>query len=106
MDTFTVQTECGFDSGDHSNCDACNGSKIYVYYNIKPPTNVFYSYIILETFDATEYNELTEGQVGSIKMLLSCGLVDLNDGKAGKVTLWTFFGAESTTVASLTALLA
>ena len=38
-------------------------------------------------------------------ILLSCGYVDLNDGKAGKVRLWNWFGAESDTIAALQALI-
>lgn len=67
--------------------------------------NVFYSHIILETFDAPEYAGLGAGAIAGINTLLSCGLVDLNEGKMGRVSLWIYFGAESTTVANLTALL-
>ena len=69
------------------------------------PANVFRSYIVLECFDATEHAALTDTQKDGVLHLLACGLVDLNDGKAGKVRLWNWFGAESTTVANLTALL-
>ena len=68
-------------------------------------SNVFHSYQILEALDVDEYNALTATQKDGVKVLLSCGLVDLNDGKAGRVRLWNWFGAESTTVANLTALL-
>ena len=67
--------------------------------------NVFHSYQILECLDATEHNALTDAQKDGVLHLLACGLVDLNDGKAGKVRLWNWFGAESTTVANLTALI-
>ena len=67
--------------------------------------NIFPSYQILEELDATEYAGLGAGAIAGIDTMLSCGLVDLNDGKAGKVRLWNWFGAESTTVANLTALL-
>jgi len=69
-------------------------------------TNVFKSYQVLECLDTTEHAALTDGEKDGIKHLLMCGRVDLNDGKAGKVRLWNWFGAESTTVANLTALLA
>ena len=69
------------------------------------PSNVFQSYKVLECLDATEHAALTDTQKDGVKTLLSCGCVDLNDGKAGKVRLWNWFGAESTTVANLTALL-
>lgn len=68
-------------------------------------TNVFHSYKILECLDATEHGALTDPQKDGVLHILACGLVDLNDGKAGKTRLWNWFGAESTTVASLTALL-
>jgi len=67
--------------------------------------NVFNSFEVLECLDATEHAALTDTQKDGILHLLACGLVDLNDGKAGKVRLWSWFGAESTTVANLTALI-
>ena len=73
--------------------------------NTTLPTNVFHSYIVLEELDATEYNALSDGEKEGVNILLMCGRVDLNDGKVGKVRLWNWFGAESTTVANLTALL-
>jgi len=74
--------------------------------NTTMPTNVFESYKILECLDPTEHAALTVTKKDGVRILLSCGLVDLNDGKAGKVRLWNWFGAESDTVANLTALLA
>jgi len=103
---FTIQRECRYcGSEGHPECDKCGGTNINVFYDIKPPTNVFYSYMILECLDATEHDALTDTEKEGVKILLMCGLVDLNDGKAGKVRLWNWFGAESTTVANLTALL-
>ena len=66
---------------------------------------VFPSYEILEGLDATEHNSLTDAQKDGVLHILACGQVDLNDGKAGKVRLWSWFGAESTTVAALQALI-
>jgi len=68
-------------------------------------TNVFHAYVVLEALDPTEHDALTDTQKEGVKILLSCGRVDLNEGKAGRVRLWNWFGAESTTVANLTALL-
>jgi hypothetical protein len=68
-------------------------------------TNVFKSYVVLECLDPTEYAALTAAQKTSVLVVLACGQVDLNAGKAGIVRLTAAFGAESTTVASLTALL-
>ena len=73
--------------------------------NTTIPDNVFQSYLVLECLDATEHAALTDTQKDGILHLLACGLVDLNDGKAGKVRLWNWFGAESTTVVNLTALI-
>ena len=73
--------------------------------NTTVPDNVFESYLVLECLDATEHNALTDPQKDGVLHLLACGKVDLNDGKAGKTRLWNWFGAESTTVANLTALL-
>jgi len=74
--------------------------------NTMMPDNVFRSYEVLECLDATEHAALTDTQKDGVLHLLACGRVDLNDGKAGRVRLWNWFGAESTTVANLTALIA
>ena len=73
--------------------------------NVVNISNIFDSYKILEAIDSTEYDALTDAQKDGVKTLLSCGRVDLNEGKIGRVRLWNWFGAESTTVANLTALL-
>lgn len=70
------------------------------------PSNVFRSYLILEEIDATEYDALSDAQKASFALLLQCGMVDMNTGKMGKVGLWAMFDSESTTRASLIALLA
>ena len=67
--------------------------------------NIFQSHIILEELDATEHAALTDAQKDGVLHILACGKVDLRDGKAGKTRLWNWSGAESTTVANLTALL-
>jgi len=76
-----------------------------VWGNIVRPDGVFRSYEVLECLDVTEFNALTDTKKQGTRDILSCGLVDLNDGKAGKVRLWNWFGAESTTVANLTTLI-
>jgi len=86
-------------------CSACNYEGYREVFQIDDPVNVFGSYEILEELDPTEHNALTATKKNGILILLACGKVDLNDGKAGKVRLWNWFGAESTTVANLTALL-
>lgn len=86
-------------------CPYCDGEGLIEYGVIELPSNIFDSYIILEELDTTEYNALTDTQKSGVEMLLMCGKVDLNTGKAGRVRLWNWFGAESTTVANLTALL-
>lgn len=99
---------CGSDGHmpDESLCPSCEGTKeLDCITVIHLPTNVFYSHEVLEAIDTTEYDGLTGPQRDGVKMLLSCGMVDLNDGKAGKVRLWNWFGSESTTVADLTTLL-
>ncbi len=72
---------------------------------IELSTNVFYSHVILEEIDLTEYSGLSDTHKDTFKIILMCGKVDLNEGKFGRVKLWSWFGAESTTVANLTALL-
>lgn len=79
----------------------CDGTGYVEYGKFILPVNIFHSYEIIETFDVTEYNALTDDSKAAISLLLSCGIVNLNDDKLGKVTLWTAFGEESTTVANL-----
>jgi len=86
-------------------CDVCSGMGQRVSACVYNETNIFHSYEILEELDATEHNALTAAQKDGILIILACGLVDLNEGKVGRVRLWNWFGAESTTVANLTALL-
>lgn len=69
------------------------------------PTNVFRSHEVEPCLDGTEYNALTDAQKEGVKIILSCGRVDLSDGASTKTRLWNWFGAESTTVANLTTLL-
>jgi len=87
-------------------CPRCNGVGEYKIGHSEYTTdNIFPSYQILECLDATEHNALTDAQKDGVLAILACGQVDLNDGKAGRTRLLNWFGAESTTVANLTALL-
>lgn len=86
-------------------CPYCEGEGYMTEGLLTLPANVFESYLILEELDPTEYNALTDAQKEGISLLLSCGKIDLNEGKVGKVRLWAWFGVESTTIANLTALL-
>jgi hypothetical protein len=92
------------DMSDTVECNRCDVNG-YVHWGKLEIDNIIHSYKILECLDATEHNALTDTQKDGVSQILSCGLVDLNDGKVGRVRLWNWFGAESTTVASLTALL-
>ncbi len=69
------------------------------------PTDIFESYAVLETFDAAEYNALTDTQKEGVQSIISCGRVDLADGRKSKTRLWNWFGAGSDTVANLEALI-
>jgi len=71
-----------------------------------PGANVVYAYQVVEAMDVTEYNALSEAYKAAFAQLLSYGQVDLNEGAIGRASLWLWFGAESTTVASLLALIA
>jgi len=71
-----------------------------------PGDNVVYSYQVVEAMDVTEYNALSEAYKAAFAQLLSHGHVDLSEGAIGRASLWLWFGAESTTVASLLALIA
>lgn len=102
---LNIREKCNFCSSQSNSCSCCNLTGIFTRWTLSPPTNVFYSHAILEELDTTEYSALTGAQRAGIDTLLMCGLVDLNDGKVGRVRLWDWFGAESTTVANLTALL-
>ena len=86
-------------------CHYCVGEGILPWGYDMRNDNLFRSYVVLEELDATEHNALTDTQKNGVLHLLACGIVDLNEGKAGRVRLWNWFGAESTTVANLTALL-
>ena len=105
MPNFKIQRDCRYCVGVSPSCEHCHGTGFHEFYDIVPPANVFHSYEILECLDATEHAGLTTAQKDGVLHLLACGLVDLNDGKAGRVRLRNWFGAESTTVANLTALL-
>ena len=104
----TIKRVCLHCHGSYSgggSCPRCNDAGTTDVYFVDHGDNVFHSYIILEELDATEHAALTDAQKDGILHLLTCGFVDLNTGKAGRVRLWNWFGAESTTVANLTALL-
>lgn len=86
-------------------CRHCEGSGSTITGNVILDSGTFDAYQVLECLDATEHNALTDTQKDGVLHLLACGRVDLNDGKAGKTRLWNWFGAESTTVAALQALI-
>ena len=90
---------------EETQCDICDGEGESYFGRVGNVSNVIDSHEILEALDPTEHAALTDTQKDGVLHILSCGFVDLNDGKAGKVRLWNWFGAESTTVANLTALL-
>jgi len=100
-----IKETCKFCSQDSTACSYCNLTGEYVRWKISPPKNVFHSYKVLEVIDVTEYNALSNIKKEGIKLLLSCGFIDLNEDKASRARLWDWFGAESITIASLTALL-
>ncbi len=86
-------------------CLHCDGTGILDWGQTTPDIGIFHSHIILEAIDETEYDALSDSQRASLQLLLQCGMVDLNDGKAGKTRFWTWFDSESTTRANLAALL-
>lgn len=117
MADLTVEGKCarcagtGIDNpveggGEPGSCVTCDGTGYLEVSKLIYPSDVFHAYEVLECLDATEHDALTNTQKDGVLHLLACGLVDLNDGKAGKVRLWNWFGAESTTVTNLTALIA
>ena len=94
------------DPGNPIECQACEGEGYIEWGERDDPDGIFPSYMILEELDGTEYDALSDAQKASLALLLQCGMVDLNDGKMGRVGLWDMFDAESTTRANLIALLA
>lgn len=100
-----ITETCLFCGGSSPSCDHCGLTRKLAPYDIEMPSGVFLSCEVLEELDTTEYNALTATKKDGVKMLLMCGMVNLNDGKAGKTRLWDWFGAESTTVAALQALI-
>ena len=105
MSNFTIQRECKYCVGGALTCEHCGGTSVNKFFDIVPPTNVFYSHEILECLDPTEHNALTDAQKEGVLTILSCGMVDMNVGKVGRTRLLNWFGAGSTTVANLTAIL-
>ena len=113
MNTLTIKRLCSRcmgsgvdDNGEEpGSCVVCSGEGYSDAYLIDYPTNIFRSHVILEELNATEHAALTDTQKDGVLHILACGLVDLNVGKTGRVRLWNWFGAESTTVANLTAIL-
>lgn len=83
-------------------CSHCGGDGVYIKHS---PANVIPSHRLLEEIDDTEYVSLTDAQKNGLLLLLSCGYVDLNEGRVGRTRFWAWFGTESTTVANLTALI-
>lgn len=69
------------------------------------PDDVFYSYIVFEATDITEYNALSSGNKTIYQLLLSFGQVNLADGSNAFGLLKDMFGPGSTTRANLLALL-
>ncbi len=113
MAELEIHKHCGHCNGtgkipnDGPECHVCEGTgRVISGFIDIAGENVFHSHVVLEELDATEHAALTAAQKAGVLIILACGMVDLNDGKAGKVRLWNWFGAESTTVANLTALLA
>ena len=100
-----IKEVCRFCSEDSISCNHCNLTGTYVRWILSSPLNVFYSHEILEAIDTAEFGALNNKQKAQVQLVLSCGFVDLNEDKAGKIYLWDLFGTESTTVANLTALL-
>jgi len=96
---------CKFCGSDTAVCAHCNLTGEYIRWKVSLAPNVFYSPIVLEAFDIAEFAALTNPKKAQVQLVLSCGFVDLNEGKAGRVHLWNLFGDESVTVTNLTILL-
>ena len=113
---LTPCSVCGGDGLDWRNgtlghvCGHCGGTgrissgDIAKLDEIKP-TNVYYTYKIVEATDNTEYAALASAQKTSYHLITSLGMVDLSEGTAIRNKLWTMFGEGTTTRANLESLI-
>jgi len=66
----------------------------------------FPTYLFLEVIVASEYNALTNGQKEKLKMILSCGTVDMMVGSLVRADIFTLFPEGTETYDNLIYLLA
>jgi hypothetical protein len=64
-------------------------------------TNVFPSYVIFNATNRDEYLALSAANKGLYQLVLSLGLIDMEDNGNAKVILWALFGEGSVTRASI-----
>lgn len=86
-------------------CPVCNGTGKTKLFSVDLPDGVVESYEVLQATDQTEYNSLTDAQKSGYALLLSCGKVDLGQGKFGRQKIVSWFGSESQTVANVSELI-
>jgi len=56
---------------------------------------------VASCLDLTEYLALSDAAKDGVKIVLSCGFVDMRDGEWARNTLFAIFDAQSTTRANL-----
>lgn len=94
-----------------NNCPSCEGTGFAVFGNTTglpaeeiPP--LYPSHKIFDCTKPSEWNALDAAGKQYYQLAISCGIVDMTEGKNARTILWNLFGAETETRANLTALLA
>jgi len=68
------------------------------------PSGVFDAYQVIDVMDTSEWSALSDGNKTALGLIVSCGMVNLNDGSV-KTVLWGMFDSESTTRANFITLI-
>ena len=99
-------------SPDEVDCERCDGigtinadgfignikERVDLLANLSPTCKV------AGCIDSTEYLALVNAAKDGVKIVLSCGFVDMRDGEWARTTLFAIFGAQSVTRAALIAM--
>lgn len=97
--TGKVGTTIGNPEGD--TCYICEGTGHFEWgrFNDLVPTCK-----VASCMNSTEYQALVDAAKDGVKIVLSCGFVDMRDGQWARTTLWAIFGPASATRAALIAM--
>lgn len=97
---------------DETDCERCDGvgeinadgfignikERVELFANLSPTCKV------ASCIDFTEYAALTDAQKDKVKIVLSCGFVDMRDGQWTRTILFTIFNEASATRIALIAM--